>query len=222
MELEDNYLCPPKSFGGFYIAAIIYLCYYLRMINKKLFQKLRTAHQHYGSARGVIIRQSNAALHKSKQAIFSLHRDQILEAEKRLTEAEEIFAKLKPFFLKGPNLKYEGAYKAALEEYLEAKLFWQILKFGRLKGVTKIKVGFDSYLAALGDLTGEMNRKIILFATEGKIKRAEELKEIIADIVSELIKLDLTGYLRHKFDDAKRNLKKAEEIIYDLKVRKTK
>lgn len=189
-------------------------------MNKKFFQRLGKNHQKYCLARGLIIRQSNMALHRAKQAIFSLHRDQISEAEKILSEAENIFLKLKPHFQSALDLKYSGAYKAALEEYLEAKLFWQVMKFGRIKGGCKIRAGFDVYIAALADLTGELNRKIILLATAGDIKRAEKFKELIADIVAELIKLDLTGYLRHKFDDAKRNLKKSEEVIYDLKIRK--
>lgn len=191
------------------------------MINKKFFQKLEKDHKKYYSARGLIIRNSGIALNRSKQAIFSLHRGHISEAEKRLAEAENIFLKLRPHLQSAVDLKYSGAYKAALEEYLEAKLFWQVLKFDKIKGGIKIRIGFDVYIAAISDLTGELNRKIVLLATDGKTEQAIKLKELIADIVSQLIKLDLTGYLRHKFDDTKRNLKKAEEIIYDLKIKKS-
>lgn len=192
------------------------------MVNKKFFQNLKKEHQDYSSWRGLIINQSNTALHKAKQAIFCLQRGQIPEAEKRLKEAEDILLKFNRYLSKAPRLEYEGVYKASLEEYLEAKLFWQVLKFGEIKQVLKPKVNFDDYLAALCDLTGEINRKIVLLATAGKNKQAEDLKELISDIVFGLIQIDLTGYLRHKFDEAKRNLKKAEEIIYDLKVRSGK
>ncbi len=189
------------------------------MINKKMFQKLRQAYAVHYSSRGLIIRRSNIALHKAKQAIFSLHRDQVGEAETILAETEKILSGLKTVLRKAPDLKYTGVYKAALEEYVEAKLFWQALKFNRLKEITKVKPNFDDYLAGSCDLTGELVRKIVLLATAKKDKEAEKLKELIADIVGELIKLDLTGYLRHKYDDAKRNLKKAEEILYELRVR---
>jgi len=189
------------------------------MINKKMFQKLRKAYNVHTSTRCLIISQSNIALHKAKQAIFSLHRNQINEAEKILTEVEKILTKLQDPLYKAPDLKYTGAYKAALEEYVEAKLFWQALKSGKISQISEIKPGFDDYLAGICDLTGELVRKIVLLATAGKVKKAQELKELIADIVGELIKLDLIGYLRHKYDEAKRNLKKAEEILYELRIR---
>ncbi len=190
------------------------------MVNKKFFQNLKKAHQDHELARRLIIRQSNVALQKAKQAIFCLHRNQSFEAKKRLSEAEEILSALDSRFSKAPDLKYEGAYKAALEEYLEAKLFWQVLESGGVKEVSRPKVNFDDYLAALCDLTGEIVRKIVLLSADGKTKQAKDLQKTISDIVSELIQCDLTGYLRHKFDEAERNLKKAEEIIYDLKIKK--
>ncbi|MDD5626102.1 MAG: hypothetical protein PHG83_02980 [Patescibacteria group bacterium] len=189
------------------------------MINKIMLQKLSKEYKNHVSMFYLVNQQSNVALHKSKQAIFSLQRDQISEAEKSLKEVEQIFIKLQGSLTKSPQLLYAGAYKAALEEYAEAKLFWQAIKLGQLKEISEIKLGFESYLGGICDLTGELVRKIVLLATEDKVEKARELKELITQVVGELIKLDLTGYLRTKYDDAKRNLKKAEEILYDLKIR---
>ncbi|MFA5050527.1 MAG: hypothetical protein WC499_00205 [Patescibacteria group bacterium] len=189
------------------------------MINKIMLQKLSKEYKNHVSMFYLVNQQSNVALHKSKQAIFSLQRDQISEAEKSLEEVEKIFIKLQGSLTKSPQLLYAGAYKAALEEYAEAKLFWQAIKLGQLKEISEIKLGFESYLGGICDLTGELVRKIVLLATEDKVEKARELKELITQVVGELIKLDLTGYLRTKYDDAKRNLKKAEEILYDLKIR---
>lgn len=185
-----------------------------------MWRKLKKDYQTHTRVRGLIIQQSNIALNQAKQAIFALHRDQISQAEKILSRVERTLLKLQSSLKKAPNLKYTGAYKAALEEYLEAELFYQAMRFGKIKQISKIRVNFDDYIAAVCDLTGELVRKIVLLATTRKIKKAKELKELIAQIVGELIKLDLTGYLRHKYDDAKRNLKKAEEILYDLEVRR--
>ncbi len=187
---------------------------------KTIFKNLKKDYESHAENRRLIINDSNQALHQAKQAIFALHRDEFSQAQKLLLQIEKILIGLQPNLKKVPDFKYTGAYKAALEEYLEAKLFYQVLKFGKISPVTKIKIGFADYLAASCDLTGELVRKIILLATEGDIKKAKELKELITEIVSELTKINLTGYLRHKYDDAKRNLKKAEEILYDLKIRK--
>lgn len=187
---------------------------------KAIFKNLKKEYESHTKNRYLIISDSNQALHKAKQAIFALHRDEFSQAQKLLLQIEKILIGLQPNLKEVPDFKYTGAYKAALEEYLEAKLFYQVLKFGKISSVTKIKTNFADYLAASCDLTGELVRKIILLATEGDVKRARNLKELIAEIVGELTKINLTGYLRHKYDDAKRNLKKAEEILYDLKIRK--
>jgi len=186
---------------------------------RQLFRKFKKDYQVYTKNRYLIISQASIALHKSKQSIFCLHRDQISEAEKLLIQVEEILKKLRSNLKKAPDLNYSGAYKAALEEFLEAKLFYQILKFGRIQPVKNLNINFDDYLAASCDLTGELVRKIIFFVTKQKPEKARQFKEFIAIIIEELIQFNLTGYLRHKFDEAKRNLKKAEEILYDLEIR---
>ncbi|MBU4369940.1 hypothetical protein KKG58_04260 [Patescibacteria group bacterium] len=187
---------------------------------KAIFKNLKKEYESHTKNRYLIINDSNQALHQAKQAIFALHRDEFSQAQKLLFQIEKTLIGLQPNLKKVPDFKYTGAYKAALEEYLEAKLFYQVLKFEKMKPISKIKINFADYLAASCDLTGELVRKIVLLATEGDVKRARDLKELIAEIVGELTKINLTGYLRHKYDDAKRNLKKAEEILYDLKIRK--
>lgn len=189
-------------------------------MNKEFFQKLYRDYNQHTSARRLIISQSNKVLHSAKQAIFSLHRDQIVEAKNTLNQAEKTLLSLGQHLRHAPGLRHSGAYKAALEEYVEAWLFFHVLQEGKIKRIAKPHIRFDDYIAGLCDFTGELVRKMVLLATKGEIKKAQELKEIIADVVAGLIKLDLTGYLRSKFDAAKRNLKKAEEIMYDIKTKK--
>jgi len=184
-----------------------------------LFSQLKKDYDQYISYRQKVIENSNKILRLAKQAIFSLHRNEIQPANRYLKRTEDLLIKLKKYFPKNISLEDEGTYKAAIEEYIEAKLFWQILTTGRISKIKNFKFNFDDYLAALCDLTGELLRKIVLLATNGENKKAIYLKEIIAGIMSELIKFDLTGYLRHKYDEAKRNLKRAEEIIYEINIR---
>lgn len=189
------------------------------MINRQLFIKLRKDHQKYTESRRKIIHLADTALSNSKQAIFSLHRDEVKQAEINLTAAEGLLKNIEKYFVKNPSLDDVGAYKAALEEYVEAKLFCQALKSGKIGPITKIKLSFHDYLAGICDLTGELLRKIVLLATAGKYEQAKRLKELMTNILAELIKFDLTSYLRSKYDEAKRNLKKAEEILYEIKIR---
>jgi len=195
------------------------------MINEKLFARLKKEYDTYEAARRDLIGISNTALSKAKQAIFALHRDDEKEAARLLTEVEKTFRGLEMVFKKVDGLRWEGAYRAALEEYVEAKLFYEFLRdpklsFGHAKSLALKGIDADTYLAGLSDLTGELTRKAVQRATQGKSEEVEKLAEAVRDVVEQLIKFDLTGYLRTKYDQAKQNLRRAEEVLYDIKMRR--
>ncbi len=189
------------------------------MSRSRLFVKLKKDYDRYYLSRQKIISVANDALANSKQAIFALHRDDIKGAEKLLAEAEKKMSGLKKYFDQNFFLEDEGSYRAAIEEYVEAKLFWQVMTKGKIDFIKTVNLYFTGYLGGLCDLTGELLRKVILLATAEKFKEAQKLKNIISDIVAELIKFNLSGYLRTKFDAAKHNLRKAEEVLYDIKMK---
>lgn len=184
-----------------------------------MWRKIKKDYQSGKKSKILIINESNLVLNLAKRAIFCLHRDDFKRAEKFLIQAERKIIKIYPELEKSPGLEYAGVYKAALEEYVEAKLFWQVLKQGKIELIKDIDLKSDDYLAASCDLTGELVRKMIILVTQKKYQKAKEMQRIINEVTGELIQLDLTGYLRQKYDEAKRNLKKAEEILYDLEIR---
>ncbi|MFZ5364495.1 MAG: translin family protein, partial [Patescibacteria group bacterium] len=178
------------------------------MINQKLFQQLKKDFEFYGEERRKLIAVSNEALTKSKQAIFSFHRDDLKSGNSLLTEVEKIFQDLEKKFKQEPELRYEGAYRAALEEYVEAKFFGRFLEDGKIDFIKGAEIDADTYLGGLCDFTGELVRKAVLAATDKKFKKVEELAASIRDVIGELIKMNLTGYLRTKYDQAKNNLRR--------------
>jgi len=195
------------------------------MLNQKLFARLKKEYDTYEAARRELIGVSNTALSKAKQAIFALHRDDEKDAARLLAEVERTFKGLEPQFKKHDGLRWEGAYRAALEEYVEAKLFYEFLRNKGLspeyaKGLALKGIDADTYLAGLSDLTGELTRKCVQRATQGRMQDVEKLVEAVQAIVGELIKFDLTGYLRTKYDQAKQNLRRVEEVLYDIKMRR--
>ena len=60
----------------------------------------------------------------------------------------------------------------------------------------------------------------VLKATERQLKDVEKIYTTVSDVVRHLAEADLTGQARQKFDEAKRNLKRVEEIRYELSLRK--
>ena len=190
------------------------------MFNHKLFVRLKKEYDTYESARRELIGVSNTALSKSKQAIFALHRDDEKEAARLLYEVERTFSALEKQFSKIEGLRWEGAYRAALEEYVEAKLFFEFMRGGKVTEIKTVPLDADSYFAGLSDVTGELTRKCVQRATQNRMGDVEKLTEAVRAIVGELIKFDLTGYLRTKYDQAKQNLRRVEEVMYDIKLRR--
>ncbi len=92
---------------------------------------------------------------------------------------------------------------------------------GKLIGPTKLKSNNEDYLMGICDLTGELGRKCVMSAIDGDIKVIKEIKKFVDSIYVEFLKMNLrNGHLRKKSDAIKWNLKKIEEVLYDLSIRK--
>jgi len=189
------------------------------MINKKFIQKLKQDYSNHESERRQIISLANVVLHDSKRVIFSLHRGDLAKAGKSLEEIEKLLTDLDKKFGHW-RLHEEGAYNAGVEEYVEAKLFYNILEAKKIEEIKNLHIDTVSYLAGVCDLTGELVRRAINLSAAGKFKEVEKINEIINDVMAELVEFDLTGYLRTKYDQAKTNLRKIEQINYEIKLRK--
>lgn len=189
------------------------------MINKKFIQKLKKDYDKRTGERRQIISLSNVVLHSSKRVIFSLHRSDMDKAATLLDNVEKTLNSLEKKF--GHNrLSEEGAYKAAAEEYVEAKMFYRVMTGKKVDKISKIQLDIDSLMGGICDLTGELVRKAINQASEGNFNEVKKIKKAINEIMAELVEFDITGYLRTKFDQAKTNLRKIEQIDYEIKLRK--
>lgn len=189
------------------------------MINKKFITKIKKDYDQANSERRQIISLSNVILHDSKRIIFSLHRGDNKKAEASLAETEKALKKLEDKF--GFNrISGEGAYKAAVEEYVEAKMFYFIINNKKIDAIKGIKISHDSYLGGICDAMGELVRLAINKASQGELEEVEKIKGIINDVMAELVEFDMTGYLRTKYDQAKTHLRKIEQINYEVKLRK--
>jgi len=189
------------------------------MINKKFLQNLKKDYSDYNNERRQIISLANVILHDSKRIIFSLHRGEIAKAEESFVEIEKIIKKLNEKFC-FERVYQEGSYKAGVEEYVEAKLFYFVLKNEKINKIKDIKLDFESYLGGLCDTTGELVRLAVNKAAQGEVAEVMKMKKIIEDILAELVEFDMTGYLRTKYDQARGNLRKIEQVNYEISLRK--
>ncbi|MFH1232980.1 MAG: hypothetical protein V1651_03930 [Patescibacteria group bacterium] len=189
------------------------------MINKKFIQQLKKDYQLHEVERRQIISLSNIVLHDSKRVIFSLHREDVSLAETSLLEIEKILTDLEKKF-SNSRLIEEGSYKAGLEEYVEAKTFYFFFIGQAIDKIKNLKLSVDSYLGGICDLTGELVRVAVNKSANGQYDEVARIKKTISDIMAELVEFDMTGYLRTKYDQAKTNLRKIEQINYEINLRK--
>ena len=188
------------------------------MINKKFIKKLKSDYDGHISERRQIISLANVILHDSKRVIFTLHRGDIKKARESLANIEKIIIKLEQKF-GDRRVAEEGSYKAGLEEYVEAKMFYLVLTGKKIDSLEGFTLSIDSYLGGICDLTGELVRHAINETAAGRSKEVAKIKDILNAIMAELIEFDMTGYLRTKYDQARSSLRKIEQISYEIKLR---
>jgi len=72
----------------------------------------------------------------------------------------------------------------------------------------------------LCDLTGELGRKAVHDVIKKNFSEAVIIKDIVDEIYGEFLKFNLrNSELRKKSDQIKWNLKKLEDIVFELKIK---
>lgn len=188
------------------------------MIDKKEFQKMAAEMADFDSKREEMIKKSRDILKLSKQAVYDIHRDDLNYSQKKLLEAEKYISDLRKEILKDSGLEAVGAFNDALEEWVEAKSYYEFVKNGKIPLKKDLGVDTETYLGGMSDLTGEVSRRAVIKATEGKKEDVKKIRDLIDEIHGQFLKFDFrNGELRKKADSIKWNLKKVEEVLYDLK-----
>ena len=185
------------------------------MSESRFFRSLLSAAQAFSQSRSKSFAYSQGALQHSKRAIFSLHRDK--EARREIREAERDLKKLRSMWKRESKLRYEGSIRAAMEEYLEALMYYTFVTKGTIEITTPFEPEYDETIGALADVTGELVRLSVAAATQGDKARVDTVHAVVEHVVEELLRCNLTGYLRQKFDDAKRNLHRVEDIRFSVR-----
>ncbi len=189
------------------------------MLNKKYFQTLRTDLLAYAEKRREVIKMAGDAQHHAKRAIFALQRESLQEASESLSKAETNLKELTKKYSKDTRIFDEGSFKAALEEYTEAVLFKQFLEGKEIGEIKAFKLDSDAYVSGLCDVPGEIVRYAIKAATERKFAMVQRAYAVSEAIIAELIDMDLTGYNRQKFDQAKQAHNKLQQIVYEVSLK---
>lgn len=180
-------------------------------------EQLKAEHEAFDEARREIVALAAKAQSAAKRAVFAVLREDEAGAKALLAEAEDVFEAIRAKAAVNARLPHEGANRAALEEYAEARFIAQLA----WKGEVSPLEGFDeeTQIAGICDAAGEAVRLMTYFVTAGRDAEAREMKARLDRLVAGLDAMEYSGYLRTKYDQARSHYRKAEEILYELSLR---
>jgi len=191
------------------------------MLDKKEFRSIGKEMSEIDKQREVLIKKSRDVLKLSKQLIYALHRNNLKESNSLLSKVKKEKIKLDNIANKYKKLIYEGSYSEALQEYVEALSYYAFVSKKKIPTRASLKVGTEDYLMGICDLTGELARRAVALTVKKEFKTVSKIKNIIEEIYGEFLNFNLrNSQLRKKSDSIKWNLKKIEEIMYDIRTKR--
>jgi translin len=189
------------------------------MLDKKYFQAVRQELLNYATKRREVIKFAGDAQFLAKKTIFSLQGGNKKEAKISLSEAKKILMELSKKYKATADLFDEGSFKAALEEYVEAELFFSFVENKIITKAKDLKIDSDIYIGGLCDVPGEILRFAIKSATERNLAEVKRCYSAAEEIINEMVDMNLTGYNRQKFDQAKQALNKLQQVVYEVSLK---
>lgn len=186
------------------------------MLDENEFAEMKARFEAFDGERERIIRESRDILKLSKQAIYSVHRDDLKRADHLLQEAETVKRRLEPAFGQDSALR-TGGFCGAMAEYVEARTLLDFVRHGHVTRLKDLGVEPEEYLLGLADLTGELMRRAVLAATRRDAQEVRRIHDALERIYGQFVTFDFrNGELRRKYDSIKYNLQKVEQVLYDL------
>src|SRR3989338_8966994 len=181
------------------------------------FNQLQQEIKQYDEEREKLIKKSRDVLKLSKQVIYSVHRDEMKQAAEMVKEIEHEKKKLDTIAQGKAKLIFEGSYKVAIQEYVEAVLYYNFVKTGKLISLPVIA---EHLVLGLADLPGELTRKAVFLAGKGEHSKVVKIRDEVDTIYGELLKFDFRdNEIRRKVDAVKYELRKLEDLVLDLKLK---
>jgi len=184
------------------------------MLNKKEFEKIRKELADSEIKRESIIQKSRGIINLSKRIIYALHRNDIKTTSSLVKDIEREKKSLEDVNL-DINIK-----QTALQEYAEALSYYNFIKNKKIPTKLSLKISNESYLMGLCDLTGELVRKAVNEAINKNFNQVMIIKDLVEEIYHEFLKFNFrNNELRVKSDQIKWNLKKLEDVVFELKMK---
>ncbi|KAI8822447.1 Translin [Fimicolochytrium jonesii] len=121
-----------------------------------------------------------------------------------------------------------AVFLAAYTTYLETERLITIEEVERALGIRvnlrgdidEFHVGIEDFLHGIVSLTGELARLAVNCVTHGDFAKPLRISKFVGDLYSGFQLLNLKNdTLRKRFDSIKYDIKKIEEVVYDISLR---
>jgi len=137
-----------------------------------------------------VLEGSRSVVRASARAIAAIHRGDLTSAEKMLAQAREGLAELGKAVKPSPAFGESGLVQAAQQEYCEAVLLLGLVRRDRLLEPGELKIPYKPYLAALGDVGGELRRRALDLIRADDVAGAEKALGVMEEIYEVLMGFD--------------------------------
>ena len=170
----------------------------------------------YDKLREDVIKQSRDVQKLAKQAIFSVHRGNLGDAQKKLEDAKKIATTILSSIEEQPTLR-AGAFGNSLEEWAEGALTFEWVKNSRIMPRADMPfINTAEYVGALSDFTGEIGRLAVASASKRDLAGVRRVLQADVAIYGGLMQVNVGGRYSKKCEAVATNLKKVEDIVYEL------
>jgi translin len=153
-------------------------------------EDIRQAFDAKNEARDQALKQSRIIIRHCAVTIRAVHRDDWREAEAELAEARRLVADLKQSLMPYPDLYHAGYTQDAMKEFCEANLVYSFLAKEAIPGPADLGVEEAAYLAGLGEMAGELRRRVLDIIRHDEYQEAERLLAIMDEVYGHLVTMD--------------------------------
>jgi len=173
--------------------------------------------------RDELIKMGRDIVRLSGWSINAIHLSRLDEAAKHIDSMDSVARSFIEKARSDPLIWHSGFVNNVLSEYVEAKVFYELVAGGRLPGPDDLGVEIIPYLQGLGDVIGELRRLALDYLRLGRLGCAERLLGIMEVLYYELRVLEYPDALmpgvRHKIDVARRLIDDTKSLLLSIKAR---
>jgi predicted translin family RNA/ssDNA-binding protein len=144
-----------------------------------------------------------------------------------ISPCKEIFKKIMETIPKGEYHRYHYLLSSKLISLISflTLSFWlntkQLIKMDEIEKILEIEIPIEEYLNGTMNIFFELSRFSVNLVIQGDYETPKEIDSFLKEFYQGLKQMNFKNDgLRKKFDSSKYEIKKVEQVIYDLSLRK--